>query len=59
MHNPRRRFDKQIKTIAGIIRGANYLDDMLYGLARAAGNCPLELLISFLIIKSSLARETF
>ncbi|MEW6557174.1 MAG: aldolase catalytic domain-containing protein [Elusimicrobiota bacterium] len=35
-------------TIAGIIRGANYLDGTLYGLGRAAGNCPLELLISFL-----------
>ncbi|OQA90671.1 MAG: 4-hydroxy-2-oxovalerate aldolase [Elusimicrobia bacterium ADurb.Bin231] len=35
-------------TIAGIIRGANYLDGTLYGLGRAAGNCPLELLMSFL-----------
>jgi 4-hydroxy 2-oxovalerate aldolase len=35
-------------TIAGIIRGANYLDGTLYGLGRAAGNCPLELLVSFL-----------
>ena len=35
-------------TIAGIIRGANYLDGTLYGLGRAAGNCPIELLISFL-----------
>lgn len=35
-------------TIAGIIRGANYLDGTLYGLGRAAGNCPLELLLSFL-----------
>lgn len=35
-------------TIAGIIRGANYLDGTLYGMGRAAGNCPLELLISFL-----------
>ncbi|OGS21491.1 MAG: nucleoid-structuring protein H-NS [Elusimicrobia bacterium RIFOXYA2_FULL_39_19] len=35
-------------TIAGIIRGANYLDATLYGLGRAAGNCPLELLIGFL-----------
>ena len=35
-------------TVAGIIRGANYLDGTLYGLGRAAGNCPLELLISFL-----------
>jgi 4-hydroxy 2-oxovalerate aldolase len=35
-------------TIAGIIRNANYLDGTLYGLGRAAGNCPLELLLSFL-----------
>jgi len=35
-------------TIANIIRGANYLDGTLYGLGRAAENCPLELLISFL-----------
>jgi len=35
-------------TIAGIIRGANYLDGSLYGLGRAAGNCPTELLLGFL-----------
>jgi 4-hydroxy 2-oxovalerate aldolase len=35
-------------TIEGIIRNANYLDGTLYGLGRAAGNCPLELLIGFL-----------
>lgn len=35
-------------TIQGIIRGANYVDGTLYGIGRAAGNCPLELLISFL-----------
>ncbi len=35
-------------TITGIIRGANYLDGTLYGFGRAAGNCPLELLVSFL-----------
>jgi len=35
-------------TIQGIIRGANYVDGTLFGLGRAAGNCPLELLISFL-----------
>lgn len=35
-------------TIEGIIKGANYLDGTLYGIGRAAGNCPLELLISFL-----------
>ncbi len=35
-------------TIEGIIKGANYVDGTLYGIGRAAGNCPLELLISFL-----------
>lgn len=35
-------------TIQGIIRGANYVDGTLYGIGRAAGNCPLELLMSFL-----------
>jgi len=35
-------------TIAAIIRGANYLDGTLYGIGRAAGNCPLELLFGFL-----------
>jgi 4-hydroxy 2-oxovalerate aldolase len=35
-------------TIEGIIRNANYLDGTLFGLGRAAGNCPLELLIGFL-----------
>ncbi|MBU1078203.1 MAG: aldolase catalytic domain-containing protein [Spirochaetes bacterium] len=35
-------------TIEGIIKGANYLDATLYGIGRAAGNAPLELLISFL-----------
>ena len=35
-------------TIAGIIRGANYLDGTLYGLGRGSGNCPTELLLSFL-----------
>jgi 4-hydroxy 2-oxovalerate aldolase len=35
-------------TIQGIIRGINYVDGTLYGIGRAAGNCPLELLISFL-----------
>lgn len=35
-------------TIEGIIRGVNYLDGTLYGIGRAAGNCPTELLIGFL-----------
>ena len=35
-------------TIEGIIRGANYVDGTLYGMGRAAGNCPLELLLGFL-----------
>ena len=35
-------------TIEAIIKGANYLDGTLYGMGRAAGNCPLELLIGFL-----------
>lgn len=35
-------------TIAAIIAGVNYLDATLYGIGRGAGNCPLELLISFL-----------
>lgn len=35
-------------TIQAIIDGANYLDGTIYGLGRAAGNCPLELLLGFL-----------
>jgi 4-hydroxy 2-oxovalerate aldolase len=35
-------------TVEGIIKGANFLDGTLYGLGRAAGNCPLELLLGFL-----------
>ncbi len=35
-------------TISAIISGVNYLDATLYGIGRGAGNCPLELLISFL-----------
>ncbi len=35
-------------TIAAIIAGANFLDGTLYGMGRGAGNCPLELLVSFL-----------
>ncbi|MFA6282155.1 MAG: aldolase catalytic domain-containing protein [Candidatus Omnitrophota bacterium] len=35
-------------TIEAIIHNVNYLDATVYGLGRAAGNCPLELLIGFL-----------
>jgi 4-hydroxy 2-oxovalerate aldolase len=35
-------------TISAIIAGINYLDGTLYGIGRGAGNCTLELLISFL-----------
>ncbi|MFA6601216.1 MAG: aldolase catalytic domain-containing protein [Candidatus Omnitrophota bacterium] len=35
-------------TIEAIIHGANYVDGTVYGLGRAAGNCPLELLLGFL-----------
>ena len=35
-------------TVEGIIKGANFLDGTIYGLGRAAGNCPLELLLGFL-----------
>ena len=35
-------------TIEGIIKGANYVDGTLFGLGRGSGNCPLELLMSFL-----------
>jgi len=35
-------------TISSVICGINYLDATLYGIGRGAGNCPLELLLSFL-----------
>ena len=35
-------------TIEAIIHDANYLDATIYGIGRAAGNCPLELLLGFL-----------
>ncbi len=35
-------------TIEAIICGANRLDATVYGIGRGAGNCPLELLLSFL-----------
>ncbi len=35
-------------TITSVIAGINYLDATLYGIGRGAGNCPVELLLSFL-----------
>jgi len=35
-------------TIEAIIHDGNYLDATVYGIGRAAGNCPLELLVGFL-----------
>lgn len=35
-------------TIEAIIHDANFLDGTVYGIGRAAGNCPLELLMGFL-----------
>jgi 4-hydroxy 2-oxovalerate aldolase len=35
-------------TVEGIIKGINYLDGSTYGIGRAAGNCPLELIMGFL-----------
>lgn len=35
-------------TIEAIIHGANFVDGTVYGLGRAAGNCPLELILGFL-----------
>ena len=35
-------------TIEAIRKGANYLDATVSGIGRGAGNCPLELLLSFL-----------
>ncbi len=35
-------------TIEAIIAGINRLDATIYGMGRGAGNCPLELLLSFL-----------
>ncbi|MFH1394623.1 MAG: aldolase catalytic domain-containing protein [Candidatus Omnitrophota bacterium] len=35
-------------TIQAIIDGCNFLDATIYGIGRAAGNCPLELLMGFL-----------
>jgi 4-hydroxy 2-oxovalerate aldolase len=35
-------------TIEGVRKGANFLDATIFGIGRAAGNCPLELLLAFL-----------
>ncbi|MDD5504060.1 MAG: aldolase catalytic domain-containing protein [Candidatus Omnitrophica bacterium] len=35
-------------TIEAIIHDANFMDATIYGIGRAAGNCPLELLVGFL-----------
>jgi 4-hydroxy 2-oxovalerate aldolase len=35
-------------TVTGIIHGCNMLDATLLGIGRGAGNCPLEVLLSFL-----------
>jgi len=35
-------------TIEAVIHNANYVDGSIYGLGRAAGNCPTELLLGFL-----------
>ncbi|MBU0684098.1 MAG: aldolase catalytic domain-containing protein [Candidatus Omnitrophota bacterium] len=35
-------------TLQAIIDGCNFLDATIYGIGRAAGNCPLELLMGFL-----------
>ena len=35
-------------TIEAIIHNANFLDATVFGIGRGAGNCPLELLLSFL-----------
>jgi len=35
-------------SIDAVVRGINYVDATVYGIGRAAGNCPLELIIEFL-----------
>lgn len=35
-------------TVTGIIHGCNFLDATFFGIGRGAGNCPLEILLSFL-----------
>lgn len=35
-------------TITGVEKGVSFLDSSVYGMGRAAGNCPTELLVSYL-----------
>jgi 4-hydroxy 2-oxovalerate aldolase len=35
-------------TLVGVNKGITYLDSSVYGMGRAAGNCPTELLVSYL-----------
>ncbi|HNR30676.1 MAG TPA: aldolase catalytic domain-containing protein [Candidatus Hydrogenedentes bacterium] len=35
-------------TIEGIIKGINWVDGSIFGMGRAAGNCPTEMLLGFL-----------
>ncbi len=35
-------------TIESVIHDANFIDGTVYGIGRAAGNCPLELILGFL-----------
>jgi 4-hydroxy 2-oxovalerate aldolase len=35
-------------TIVGVSKGITFLDSSVYGMGRAAGNCPTELLVSYL-----------
>ena len=46
-------------TIEGIIKGANFVDGSVFGIGRAAGNCPLELLLGFLKNPKFDIRPTF
>jgi len=48
IHNHNNRQTAYANTIEGVIHGANILDASLAGLGRGAGNCPMELLVSFL-----------
>jgi len=44
-------------TIEAIVLGANMLDATMAGLGRGAGNCPMELLVGFLLVFVMLAGE--